>query len=78
MAAFRDIDLRLLDSSAAKATGLGNNAAWLCPCGRALPLIASLVIAREVSCPTCGKHYRLLANAANQADTVQQITSRRR
>jgi hypothetical protein len=77
MAEFRVIDLRLSDSSVGKATALGNNAAWLCPCGYTLPLIASLTIAKQVSCPNpkCGRRYRLQKDAENRAAAVQEVTS---
>src|SRR5687767_13596607 len=70
---FRTIDLRLLDSSSSSATGLGNNAAWLCPCGHPLPLIASLAIAREVACPGCSRHYRVTADSDNRSGSVEEV-----
>jgi hypothetical protein len=76
MAAFFIIDVRLSDSSVIKANAIGNNAAWNCPCGYALPLLASLRIAPEVSCPTCRRRYRLLRDNENRAGSVQQVASR--
>ena len=70
---FVPIPLRFTDSSITEANAIGNNAAWMCPCGYALPLIASLVIAREVACPKCDSKYRVVADANNRASKVEQF-----
>ena len=60
----RDVRLRRIGRDDVVASALGNNAAWLCSCGRKTPLIGSLMIARgEVSCPSCGQQYRVVADA---------------
>jgi len=76
MAVFHIIDVRCFDGSVIKANAIGNNAAWLCPCGYVLPLIASLRIAREVSCPPCHRRYRLEPDNENRAGSVREIASR--
>jgi hypothetical protein len=73
MPQFRPLAVRFLDSSSGNASGLGNNAAWLCPCGHSLPLIASLAIAPEVACPACERGYKLKADG-NRAGSVEQIS----
>lgn len=35
----RNIPLQLKDGAAREAVAVGNNAAWLCPCGQPLPLL---------------------------------------
>jgi len=62
----REITLHPVNrKSLAVGTGIGNNAAWPCPCGRERPLIGSLRIAREVDCPDCSRRYRLVSTDAD-------------
>ena len=46
------------------ASATGNNAAWLCPCGRKLPLVGTTFPKnrppREVECPECRNLYKLV------------------
>ena len=55
-----DIELRL-DHSTRPAIRVGNNAAWMCPCGRNRPLLGSLLIGKGlVACPDCNRRYQLI------------------
>ena len=65
MPAQREIPLYALDGKVLGAGGVGNNAAWICPCGRSRPPVGSLSIAREVDCPDCSGSYRLVSTDAD-------------
>jgi len=68
MAEQREILLFRLNGSIGEASGVGNNAAWMCVCKRIRPLVGSLRIAREVDCPDCSRRYQLVStNAENPA-----------
>jgi len=60
------IPVRLLDGKTLAATRTGNNAAWLCACSRATPLVGysdEIRSPREysvVSCPDCRRSYRVV------------------
>ena len=61
------IPLRLRDGQVREAVRTGNNAAWLCGCDRRLPLVGKSDDARsplpswQVTCPSCGRSYRVSA-----------------
>ena len=60
------VRLVLSDGSEREATATGNNAAWLCACGRKLPLIgrtgrkAHPTDAFRVICPDCSRQYHVV------------------
>jgi hypothetical protein len=70
-AIFRSLGVRMLDGTAATARATGNNAAWICPCGKeTMPLIATWFPKQsETVCPTCGRRYRF----DKDADAVVEI-----
>ncbi len=60
----RNIPLQLRDGPAREAVAVGNNAAWLCPCGRSLPLLGrthdrpgEAPANYRVVCPSCNRQY---------------------
>lgn len=80
MPAQREIPLYALDGKVLDAGGIGNNAAWLCLCGRSRPLVGSLRIAREVGCPDCSRSYILISTdpdnpAAGRVARIKEVDS---
>ena len=72
--------LTFLDGTTADAIRTGNNAAWLCPCGRKLPLVGysdaekSNFRSSHVACPKCGRTYKVLApSLRGTATAVKEI-----
>jgi hypothetical protein len=61
--------------TAGVAIRTGNNAAWLCPCGYAHPLVGYSDAAdsqkekSRVICQKCGSHYRVVAPSRWKAPT---------
>ena len=62
----RFILLHLKSGEFRKAAGYGNNAAWMCPCGRDAALIgrtgepANPGQESLVACPDCGRTFRVI------------------
>jgi hypothetical protein len=60
-----------------KAAATGNNAAWLCSCGRALPLIGRSGSVKGVSdntrveCPSCKRSYFVVPDGYDKAAAVE-------
>ena len=78
MSGIRDVVLRRCDGSEETAAALGNNAAWNCSCGRAAPLLGSLMIrSGEVACPDCDARYVVVADGT-RASAVREIPRRAR
>jgi len=58
----REIPLNALDGKAGTARAEGNNAAWMCACGDALPLLGRSFPPKHAPntvCPKCGRRYAL-------------------
>lgn len=59
----RTVRVHFSDGNQQTASATGNNAAWLCPCGRELPLIGRSGLAEgvtdgyRVDCPDCSRCY---------------------
>lgn len=59
------------------AAATGNNAAWMCSCGRTEPLIgrsgavAGPTAGTEVACPSCKRRYFVRPNGYDQAAVLQ-------
>ena len=68
MATQHDISLHMLDTSIHPATRTGNNASWMCPCGRARPLLAAIPMGGRgsVTCPDCGRHYQVIGQRIDE------------
>ena len=62
-----------------QAVATGNNAAWPCPCGRALPLIGRSGQVKGVSentrieCPNCGRAYFVVPDGYDQAAALEVL-----
>jgi hypothetical protein len=74
------IPLQRADGTVGEATRTGNNAAWLCSCGRSLPLLgySDALDAPQaysaVVCPDCQRAYQVAAPGLKQVPTyVQEI-----
>ena len=71
------VSLLLKSGKAAQAIATGNNAAWLCPCGRALPLVGRSGAVKGVSentkvkCPTCERSYFVVPDGYDQAAVLE-------
>jgi hypothetical protein len=78
----QDILVNFLDNTKGKCTRTGNNAAWLCQCGRQQPLIGysdQLNSTRNYSrviCPDCKRIFRVVAPGFRRVPThVQEISA---
>ena len=72
----RTIPLHLADGSRSEATAEGNNAAWLCPCGQALPLLGRCFPPDnipETACPNCKRRYSVRAGSDNRPESVNEL-----
>jgi hypothetical protein len=75
----RQIPLRLANGEQRQAAAVGNNAAWVCVCGRVLPLLGrsgSVKGAAEntrVDCPDCQRHYFVVPDGYDQA-AAREVT----
>lgn len=70
------VDLKMLNGNIHHATQEGNNAAWMCPCGkRELPLLGTTrPNAGYTQCDKCDKKYRVLPNGTGKKATgVEEI-----
>jgi hypothetical protein len=69
--------LRSLDGKERRAVATGNNAAWLCTCGRQLPLIGvgaevkGIPEAFQVHCPDCPRVYFVVADSIAKTKVVE-------
>jgi hypothetical protein len=75
-----DIVVHFLDGIQADCARTGNNAAWLCQCGRQRPLVGysdELNSPRDYSrvvCPDCNRVFRVIATGLKKVPThVQEI-----
>jgi len=68
----RIVDVVLKDGSKSRGIATGNNAAWICVCGRADPLlgrtgsILGVSPGARVDCPSCGRKYFVAPSEKNQ------------
>jgi len=73
------IPVRLVDGEHGTARIVGNNAAWLCPCGDRLPLLGTLFPPprRPITvCPGCGRRFELYRRqdaTGGVLDSVREI-----
>ncbi len=60
------VDVELKSGKVSKAIATGNNAAWMCTCGRQNPLLGRtglvdrLADGGRVDCPDCSRHYHVI------------------
>ena len=73
----RQIDLILINGESGQAIATGNNAAWLCVCGRELPLIGRTFRVEDppeneqVHCPDCSRMYFVVPEGYAQARAIK-------
>jgi len=74
------IPLILADGQERAAVRTGNNAAWMCPCGRALPLVGFSDVLESTSgttavdCPSCGRRFRVISSKVRgSAEQVREV-----
>lgn len=71
------VPLVFQQAPAVQAAATGNNAAWLCACGRAEPLIgrsgavAGPTPGTEVICPTCKRRYFVRPDGYDKAAVLR-------
>lgn len=71
------MSLMLKSGEVKQAVATGNNAAWLCPCGRGLPLVGRSGSVKgvsentEVECPSCGRAYFVVPDGYDQAAALE-------
>lgn len=77
-----EVQVRFVDGTIARATRTGNNAAWMCACGRREPLLGYSDSATDpkhyssIQCPGCGRVYRVVAAGLKQVPShVQELAS---
>jgi len=75
----RQIILKMLKGEVKHATAFGNNAAWLCICGRPLPLLGCSGSVKgptsntRVDCPNCHRRYFVVPDGYDQA-AAREVT----
>ena len=71
------IPLLFEDGTEGRAVATGNNAAWMCRCGRKLPLLGRSGTSEgvRVDCPDCPRSYFVVpkAGALTSAIKVRQV-----
>ena len=73
------VNLIFRDGRKQPAVATGNNAAWICSCGRNLPLLGrsgSLKGASEstqVQCPDCRRHYFVAPKGKDRGPVLQVV-----
>lgn len=75
------IQVKLKDGSIRKGIATGNNAAWLCICGRTDPLLGRSGLLNGVSegfrvdCPNCMRRYFVVPDGKNQGPVLEVVES---
>lgn len=73
------VNLIVRDGSRRQAVATGNNAAWLCACGRLLPLLGRTGLlkgpsaATEIRCPDCDRRYFVRPKNKDQGPVLEVI-----
>ena len=73
----KNVDLIFRAGSRGQAVATGNNAAWLCPCGRALPLVGRTGFLKgpsasmQVGCPDCQRQYFVRPKNKDQGPVLE-------
>jgi DNA-directed RNA polymerase subunit RPC12/RpoP len=73
----KTVPLILKAGETKQAAATGNNAAWMCPCGRALPLIGRSGLMKgtsenmSVKCPSCKRRYFVMPDGKDQGVTLE-------
>jgi hypothetical protein len=73
------VSVQLKDGRKSKAIATGNNAAWMCICGRVDPLLGRSGLMKGVSegfrieCPDCARRYFVVPDGKNQGAVLKVI-----
>lgn len=73
------VAVELKDGSRSRAIATGNNAAWICACGRPEPLlgrtgaITAASLGTRVDCPNCGRKYFVVAKGKTQGPVLKVV-----
>jgi hypothetical protein len=73
------VDVELKGGKRSKAIATGNNAAWICPCGRQEPLLGRSGALSGVSggfrvdCPSCNRKYFVVPNGKDQGAVLKVV-----
>ena len=75
----RIVEVQLKGGSKSKGIATGNNAAWLCVCGRAAPLLGRSGSIKDVShsmrvdCPDCRRQYFVVPDGHDQGAVLKVV-----
>lgn len=73
------VEVQLKDGNISKAIATGNNAAWICACGRLDPLLGRSGLIKGVSkgfridCPDCARKYFIVPDGKDQGPVLKVI-----
>ncbi len=73
------VEIELKTGKISKAIATGNNAAWMCVCGRKTPLLGrSGLVGRLaegfcVDCPNCGRSYYVIPDGKDQGAVLKIV-----
>ncbi len=73
------VEIKLKDGSISKGIATGNNAAWICVCGRTEPLLGQSGLMNGISggvsinCPDCGRKYFVVPEGKDCAPVLEVI-----
>lgn len=71
------VPLKLKTGETIQAVARGNNAAWMCPCGRVLPMLGRSGSVKgpsentSVKCPSCERCFFVVPDGYDQAAAVE-------
>jgi hypothetical protein len=75
----RIVDVELISGKKLKGIATGNNAAWLCACGRKIPLMGRtgledrLADGFRVACPDCACNYSVIPDGKDMGPVLKII-----
>ena len=73
------VAVEMLDGSKSRGIATGNNAAWICICGRSEPLLGRTGSLKGVSegtridCPKCGRKYFVVPKGKDQGAVAKVL-----
>jgi len=73
------VQVKLRDGKKSKAIATGNNAAWICVCGRVDPLlgrsgaIKGIAGGLRIDCPDCRRKYLVVPDEKDQGTVLEVI-----
>jgi|GEM_PF-636781 len=74
------VEVKLKDGSRSKGIATGNNAAWMCICGRMEPILGRSGLMVEgvsdglgIECPDCKRKYFVVPDGKDQASVLNIV-----